>query len=95
MNPLSLGKTLFKNIVFMRGMTRKIGEPVHLTEGACQKVFDDLKADIFMEQKFALVCNVKKMSIGFQYNTEKFLSFKGHIRRGYLWAAFFIPITQK
>jgi hypothetical protein len=30
-----------------------------------------------MTQKFALVCNIKTMSIGFSHNTEKFLSYKG------------------
>jgi hypothetical protein len=77
MNPLSLGTALVKNIFFMRGLTRKLGEPVHLTEGACQDVFDDLKADKMMSQKFALVCNIKTMRIGWHHNTEKFLSYKG------------------
>lgn len=64
MNPLTLGTTIVKNIFFMKALTRKLGEPLHLTEGACQQVFEDLKADKMMAQKFALVCNIKTMSIG-------------------------------
>lgn len=79
MNPITLGKTILKNIFFMRALTRKLGEPVRLTEGACQKVFDNLKADKMMAQKFALVCNIKTMTIDFQYNTEKFLTYKGEL----------------
>jgi predicted amino acid-binding ACT domain protein len=77
MNLFTLGKTIAKNIVFMQGMTRQLGEPVHLSDAACNTVFEDLKTNTLMAQKFALVCNIKTMNIGFHYNTEKFLSYRG------------------
>jgi predicted amino acid-binding ACT domain protein len=77
MNPFVLGKTIAKNIHFMQGLTRQLGEPVHLSETACNTVFEELKTNTLMAQKFALVCNIKTMSIGFHYNTEKFLSYRG------------------
>lgn len=52
MNPLTLTKTIIQNYFFRKALTHKLGEPVHLTEGECQKVFDDLKADRMMAQKF-------------------------------------------
>lgn len=77
MNLFTLGKTIAKNLIFMQGLTRKLGDPVHLSEAECQAVFEDLKNNTLMAQKFALVCNVKTMSIGFHFNTEKFLTYKG------------------
>ena len=79
MNIISLGKTIIQNFFFMNALTRKLGEPVHLNEGACEKIFEDVKADTMMAQKFALVCNIKTMSIGFHFNTEKFLGYNGSL----------------
>ena len=77
MNPLTLTKTIIQNYFFMKALTHKLGEPIHLTEGECQKVFDDLKADRMMAQKFALVVDVKTQKIIWHLNTEKFLNYKG------------------
>ncbi len=77
MNPLTLTKTIIQNYFFMKTLTHKLGEPVHLTEGECQKLFGDLKADRMMAQKFALVVNVKTQKIIWHLNTEKFLNYKG------------------
>ena len=77
MNPLTLTKTIIQNYFFMKTLTHKLGAPVHLTEGECQKVFDDLKADRMMAQKFALVVDVKTQKIIWHLNTEKFLNYKG------------------
>lgn len=77
MNPITLGKVIIQNYFFMRTLTHKLGEPVHLTEGECQKMFDDLKADRMMAQKFALVVDVKTQKIIWHLNTEKFLNYKG------------------
>ena len=79
MNLLSLGKVIVKNIFFMQALTRKLGEPVWLTEAECNTVFEDIKADTLMAQKFALVCDIKTMSIPFIHNTEKFLSYQGQL----------------
>lgn len=79
MNPLTLTKTIIQNYFFMKALTHKLGEPVRLTEGECQKVFDDLKADRMMAQKFALVVNIKTMAIGFYHNTDRFLSYQGQL----------------
>jgi hypothetical protein len=77
MNLIQLGKVIFDNFFFMRVLTRHITEPIHLTEEACQKVFDDLKTNAIMSQKFALVLNIKTQTIDFQLNTDSFLSYKG------------------
>lgn len=77
MNPLTLGKVIIQNYFFMKALTHKLGEPVHLTEGECQKVFEDLKADRMMAQKFAIVVDVKTQKIIWHLNTEKFLNYKG------------------
>ena len=77
MNPLALGKVIIQNYSFMRTLTHKLGVPVRLTEGECQKVFRDLKADRMMAQKFALVIDVKTQKIIWHLNTEKFLNYKG------------------
>ena len=77
MNPLTLGKVIIQNYFFMQALARKLGEPVHLTEGECQKVFDGMKADRMMAQKFALVVDVKTQKIIWHLNTEKFLKYKG------------------
>ena len=79
MNPITLGKVIIQNFFFMRSLTHKLGEPVHLTEGECQKVFDDLKVDRMMAQKFALAINIKTMAIGFHHNTNKFLCYQGQL----------------
>jgi DNA-binding CsgD family transcriptional regulator len=79
MNFLTLSATIVKNIFFMQALTRKLGEPVQLTEEECNTVFEDLKADTMMAQKFALTCNIKTMSIDFQHNTERFLSHQGQL----------------
>jgi DNA-binding CsgD family transcriptional regulator len=79
MNILTLSAVIVKNIFFMKALTRKLGEPVRLTEGECNTVFENLKADTLMAQKFALTCNIKTMSIPFQHNTEKFLTYQGQL----------------
>jgi hypothetical protein len=77
MNLISLGKTIIQNYFFMKALNHKLGEPVRLTEDECEKVFSDLKADKMMAQKFALVYDLKNVSVSFHFNTEKFLSYKG------------------
>jgi hypothetical protein len=79
MNIISLGKTIIQNYFFMKALNHKLGEPVRLSEYECEKVFSDLKADKMMAQKFALVCNIKTMSLDFHYNTEKFLGYNGSL----------------
>jgi hypothetical protein len=79
MNILSLGKVIIKNIFFMQALTRKLGTPVRLTAEECEKVYEDLMADKMMDQKFALMCNIKTMSIDWHYNIEKFLKYKGQL----------------
>lgn len=75
MNFLSFGKVIVKNIFAMQALTRKLGEPVRLTKEECDAVFEDVKADKMMANKFALICDIKTMSIGVHYNTEKFLQY--------------------
>lgn len=77
MNILQLGKLIIENYFFMRALTRHIDKPVRLTEKDCQKVFEDLRANPLMPQKFALVLNIKTQEIEFHLNTEKFLTYKG------------------
>lgn len=77
MNLISLGKTIVQNYFFMRALNHKLGEPVRLTKEGCEKVFEDLKADKMMAQKFALVYDLKNVVVSFHFNTEKFLSYKG------------------
>jgi hypothetical protein len=77
MNIISLGKTIVQNYFFMKALTHKLGEPVHFSEEACEKVFEDLRLDQIMAQKFALAFNIKTLNIGFHHNTAKFLNYKG------------------
>jgi hypothetical protein len=79
MNPLSLGTAIVKNILFMRALTRKLGTPVSLTEGDCQQVFEGLKADMLMGQKFAFIYNIKAATLKYHVNTDKFLPYKGDL----------------
>jgi hypothetical protein len=79
MNPLSLGTAMVKNIFFMKALTRKLGEPVRLTEGACDDIFNSLKADTLMAQKFAFVYNIKSVTLKYAVNTDKFLPYKGDL----------------
>jgi DNA-binding CsgD family transcriptional regulator len=79
MNPLTLGTAIVKNIFFMRALTRKLGEPVSLTEGACNDLFDSLKADTLMAQKFAFVYHIKAATLKYHVNTDTFLPYKGDL----------------
>ncbi len=77
MNPLSLGKAIVQNFLFMNALTRKLGAPVHLSKADCQRVVDDLKADKMMAQKFAFVYNIKENTLTYHVNTDRFLAYKG------------------
>jgi hypothetical protein len=79
MNLIQLGKTIVQNYFFMRTLTQQLGEPVYLTETACQKAFNALKENPTMAQKFALICNVKTLSIDSQHNTKNFLKYTGNL----------------
>ncbi len=79
MNLISLTKVIIKNVFYMQSLTRKLGEPVRLTKEECQAVYEGLKADKMMVNKFVLVCNIKTMSIDFEYNAAKFLKYKGQL----------------
>jgi hypothetical protein len=79
MNIISLGKTIVQNYFFMKALTHKLGEPVHFSEEASQKVLEDLKKDIIMRQKFAVVVDVKTQKILWHLNTEKLLKYKGEL----------------
>jgi hypothetical protein len=76
MNLLSIGKEIISNYFFMKSLTRNYGEPVNLSKKESQKILNDLRTDKMMEQKFALVLNVKTFQSDFELNVTKYIDCK-------------------
>jgi hypothetical protein len=77
MNFLSLGKLLIQNYFFMQNQTRNLGYPIHLDNKAYDNFLDTLTQDKLMQQKFALVVDIKNQKIIWHLHIEKFIPYKG------------------
>jgi DNA-binding CsgD family transcriptional regulator len=77
MNILKITKAVVENTLFMKGLTRDFKDPVLLTETELLSVFDSLRNDRIMANRFATAVNITNWKVLFEHNMSVYLNYKG------------------